>query len=228
MTSEHPPSKIPPESDVDARGGQGVQIGGRDQINVWHERRLDPVALEILSPRVAANQLRQMPSDDAALLLATAPVSASAEVLRVLDDGLAISLLTRINRRKAEELVRAIASPAARLEQLPAAAEAIAHRETEVRSALGESVGELALATPSPRGTRGYYQPFKNGLIHWSAQGGAQVTMGAIAEYHNGHGGSGGRLGFPLTPKTPAQRSPFGTDGSWQRFESSSDSCLPF
>ena len=190
------------------------------------ERWPDVDAIAALSPRVAASLVAGMTLDDAAVLLASAPVNVSAEVVQALlprDEGLAISLLAHMSRRRAEGLVAAIASAPAWLAELPAAAEAIADRGDGVRAALGEDAGRLAHASPSMQETQGYYQSFKNGLIHWSARGGAQATTGEIAEYHNSRGGSGGRLGFPLTPEMPAQPSPFKTDGSYQRFESSSD-----
>jgi hypothetical protein len=107
--------------------------------------------------------------------------------------------------------------------QLPEAVEAIAHREDDPGVDLGKNVEGLALAASSPQGTQGYYKSYEKGLIYWSARGGAQVTTGEIGEYHNVRGGSGGRLGFPLSPELDAQQSPFGTDGRFQRFESSFD-----
>ena len=178
----------------------------------------------ILNPSEGARRLALLPLDDAALVLADAPASASAEALEVLlsdekRQQLAISLLVHIRRSKARELIAAIPSAKPRLEQLPDAADAIDHCQPEPGQDLGTSVGPLTRAAPSRQGTEGYYQSFRNGQIHWTALSGAQVTIGAIAAYHLAMEGSGGRLGFPLTPEMTAGTSQYGTPGRYQRFE---------
>jgi TIR domain/LGFP repeat len=178
----------------------------------------------VLNPSEGARRLALMTLDDAALVLADAPVSASAEALEVLlsDDErqqLAISLLVHIRKSKAQELIAAIPSGRPWLEQLPDAADAIEHCKPGPGQNLGTSVGPLTRATPSALGTQGYYQSFRNGQIHWTAVSGAQVTIGAIGAYHIAWGGSGGRLGFPLTPEISAAASQYGTPGLYQRFE---------
>lgn len=213
---------------ADISGAQGLQLGsGNTQFNLWlQERQLDAQRVEALNDSAAASYIARLSAEDAAFVLATATARASAGVLRVLlsrrkDKNLAIEIITRINRIKAQELVAAIGPAAAELEMLPEAAEEIAEYEDTGVPELGEPTGGIAVASESQQRTRGYYQNFQDGQIHWSARGGAQPTRGANAVYHIGLGGSGSRLGFPLTPDKPAQRSPFGTDGSYQRFESS-------
>lgn len=213
---------------ADPSGAQGLQLGsGNTQFNLWlQERQLDAQRVEALNASAAASYVAKLSAEDAAFVLATATASASAGVLRVLlsrnkDKNLAIAIMTRINRIKAQELVAAIGPAAAELELLPQAAEAIAEYEDTGIPELGEPTGGIALASESPQRTRGYYQNFQDGQIHWSVRGGVQPTRGANAVYHIGLGGSGSRLGFPLTPDMPTRRSPFGTDGSYQRFESS-------
>lgn len=71
----------------------------------------------------------------------------------------------------------------------------------------------------SPQKTSGFKRPFLNGAIHWSERGGAQPIWHGFANIHERLGGTEGRLGFPLTPELPAQPSPFGTQGVYQRFE---------
>ena len=179
----------------------------------------------ILNPSEGARRLALLPLDDAALVLAAAPVAASAEALEVLllsdekRQQLAISLLAHIRRSKAEELISAIASPQPWLEQLPNAADAIARCRPEPRQNLGASVGTLTRTAPSPQGTGGYYQSFQHGQIHWTALSGAQVTFGAISRYYIAGGGSAGKLGFPLTSEMTATTSQYGTPGRYQRFE---------
>src|ERR1700676_2719331 len=165
-----------------------------------------------------------MPHDDAFRVLVAAPIGASAEALGVLlsdadSEGLGIWLLAGIRRSRAEELIATIPSAAPWLEQLPAAVEAIELCKPRPGKDLGVAAGPLARASASPQGTEGFYQNFRTGQIHWIADGGAQATTCAIAEYHIALGGSGGRLGFPLTPDREAATSRFGTPGSYQRFE---------
>jgi uncharacterized protein with LGFP repeats len=185
-----------------------------------------------LNPHADARRLDAMDHDAAADLLAASPVAKAARVIAALlsadsaDYALAVSLLGSIDREIAENLIAAAGTAAAGLEHLPEAAEAIGSCERSSRSVLGASVGPFARASDSPRRTVGYYQSFENGQIHWSGQVhwnapvGALVTYGAIAELYVAAGGSGGRLGFPLSRDVRAGTSlPFGTDGSLQRFE---------
>jgi hypothetical protein len=216
-------------------GDQGVQHGsGNTQYNWFQERQLDARRVAALSAADAADYIAGLSPADAAYVLAEAavlaeaPPGAAAGVLRVLLSkhkykSLAIAIVRRMNRARAQDLIVAVGPVAAELEFLPDAAQAIAEYEDTGVPELGEATGELALAAESPQGTRGFYQSFQDGQIHWTVRGGAQPTRGANALYHIGLGGSGGRLGFPLTPDTSAQRSPFGTDGTLQRFESSWD-----
>jgi Trypsin-like peptidase domain/LGFP repeat len=192
------------------------------------ERPLGPAELAVLRPRVAAERVARMPDDEVVFLLATAPVGVSARVLDVLlsrDQSRTISLLADMDQEKAEELIAAMAFAPDWLKELPIAVGAIADREDDLRlrAELGTDVGGLARAVPSWRATEGYYKSYENGQIHWSARSGAQATRGAIADCYVASAGSGGRLGFPLTSDVKAGTSPFGTDGSLQRFEGERD-----
>jgi LGFP repeat len=212
---------------ADFSGAQGLQYGsGNVQYNMWlQERQLDAQKVEALNATSAASHVARLSAEDAAFVLAIAKPGPSAGVLKVLVTkpkykNLATAIIRHINRAKAQELVAAVGPAAAELELLPDAVEAIAEYEDTGVPPLGEPTGELTLASESPQGTRGYYQNFEDGQIHWTVRAGAVPTRGANAVYHVRLGGSGGRLGFPLTPDSKAQRSPFGTDGTWQRFES--------
>jgi hypothetical protein len=99
VTNERTPPEDQPVTEVDARGSHGMQVGDHGtQYNMFTDRRLNAVSLEALSPHTAASQLARMPSDDAALVLATAPIDASAEVLKVLlsaDEGRRLAIWLR-------------------------------------------------------------------------------------------------------------------------------------
>jgi hypothetical protein len=194
---------------------------GRSEPPVDH---LTVAIFVILNPSEGARRLALMTLDDAALVLADAPVGTSAEALEVLlsderRQQLAISLLVHIRKSKAQELIAAIPAVQPWLEQLPDAADAIERCKPGPGRDLGTSVGTLTRAAPSPQGTQGYYQSFRNGQIHWTALSGVQVTIGPISAYYITNGGSGGRLGFPLTSEIPAATSQYGTPGRLQRFE---------
>jgi uncharacterized protein with LGFP repeats len=202
---------------------QGGQIGsGNTMNNVWRqEGAIDPTRVEHLTAYAGADYVGDLPLKDAVFVLATAKVAAAAGVLRVLlttRKDLAMTILTRVNREKAEQLVEAIGPAGHRLKELPLAAEAVEVCRLGA-SGLGGEKGPLSLAAASQQGTNGYFQSFEGGIIHWCEAGGAQVTSGAVAAYHGEHGGTGSRLGFPVTEEMSAQTSPFGTDGSLQRFE---------
>lgn len=78
-------------------------------------------------------------------------------------------------------------------------------------------------AHPSPRGTTGRCQHFEGASIHWHEHGGAHPIGGAIRRVYAQLDGSGGTLGFPLTHEVTATPSPYGTEGVYQRFESTWD-----
>jgi uncharacterized protein with LGFP repeats len=192
------------------------------------QRALDADTFAALKPIEGARRLARMSEDDAVITLAGALVSAAAEALEVLmsekeTTSLAILLLARMRRNKAEELIAATSNLAPRLELLPAAAEAIEHFLAMAGPELGVAIRPLDYASPSPQGTQGFYQRFRTGQVYWTPQGGARATTGAIADYHIALGGSGGRLGFPVTAEVDAAISQFGQRGSYQRFEGLGD-----
>ncbi len=198
--------------------------------NLWlQERKADADRIERLSAHAAANYVATLCHEDAAYVLAKAAVKPSAGVLRVLlskDAALTMAILININPDKAQDLIRTIGSSAAWLESVPAAAEAIADRENELAgtSALGERVGSFSSADPSALGTKGFRQNFANGHLYWTTETGVQFVSGAIAQCHDACGGSGGQLGFPVSPERPTASS-HGTNGSMQEFESGTVYC---
>ena len=220
-----------------ARGGSVVQAAGdiHGGIHIGH----DPGerVLGRLNPYTDARRLAEMDHDAAADLLAGSPVPKAARVIAALlsadsaDYALAVSLLGSIDRDIAEELLAAAGTAAAGLEHLPEAAEAIADCAAErnrrgQEKSLGRTTTLFMRAAPSEQTREGYYQNYQRGTVHWTARGGAQAISGAAHQYYFKMGGSsrGGRLGFPLGPeKGAAQSRPFGTDGTWQRFEGPAD-----
>lgn len=197
-----------------------------DQLHVSpQEPRFHADILGALNADEAAKRLARLPLDDAVRALVDAPVGAAAEVLEALlsdNEEAAISLLAHTRRSKAQELVAAIASAPPLLENLPSAAAAIGQCERSNRSHLGESRGAMARSR-SERGTEGYWRTYEKGIIYWTLKAGAQPVYGSIGKRHKELGASGGRIGFPLTPEKPAERSPFGSKGVLQRYESNWD-----
>jgi hypothetical protein len=221
-------------SEVSADQSQGVMVGDQGmQVNLWlreREHLLDVEKFNALNAAARASFLCEKAAQDllgAALVLDRADVSNGAQALMAIlrqdrHRHLAISLLTHLNTGKADDLIAAIGPGAAHLKDLPEAAEAIA--ACEMPSDLGDKVGPLLPAIASWRKTSGFYQSFTNGQIHWCSRGGAYATVGPMSRYHIDGGGSGGRLGFPVSPPMDAvPSSPFGTEGFCQRFESSWD-----
>jgi uncharacterized protein with LGFP repeats len=208
--------------DVAAYDSSQVAIAGRDIYLSESGKQV----LGLLSPHSEAALVAAMQHDDAARLLARSPVPDAARVVEALlsaEDGLAVSLLGSINPGRARELIAAAGVAAAGLEQLPAAAAAIDAHAARMDKILGGASGWLVVAAPSQRDTAGFCRSYANGIICWSAQGGAHAIRGAAARYYTEHGGSGGRLGFPVSPAREAEAPSFGTTGTWQLFEWTTD-----
>jgi hypothetical protein len=101
-----------PAADI---SGQGIMQGsGNVQYNLWlQERRLDAERVEAYNAAAAADHVARLNAEDAAFVLATATVGASAGVLKVLVakpkyKNLAIAIMRHISRAKAHELVAAV------------------------------------------------------------------------------------------------------------------------
>lgn len=191
------------EDQLSAISLQGGQIGRENVMyNTWLEnRQIDATRVEQLSSHAAATYLMDLKPTDAAYVLATAHLTAAAGAFKVLlrkDAPLAMTILARIKREKAQELVEAMGPDAAWLAHLPVAAEAIADLALSTPE-LGQETCQLDLAARSPQGTRGYFQSFANGIVTWTESTGAQVSHGEFARYFVTLGGSGGRLGFHVT-----------------------------
>ncbi len=87
------------------------------------------------------------------------------------------------------------------------------------RGYLGFPTSDELDAAPSPRKTEGKYQEFEGGTIYWCSSAGAHPVHGEIRALFHEKGGTGSRLGFPVTDEHSAARSPQGTDGVYQYFE---------
>lgn len=199
---------------------------GRPGLTERIGRRRYPVygaeALAKLAPRQAARQAARMSYEHAFAALTDVPeVSAAAEIIEALldeDEALAVAILADMRRDKARELIAAINSAEDWLKVLPTAAEEAERCERANRSILGDSVGSLS-PVHSRMGTRGYYQNYERGQIHWSLTGRAQATAGAIGKRYAEIGSGGGWLGFPGTAEADAKPNRiFGTTGRYQRF----------
>ncbi|MBN1323462.1 MAG: hypothetical protein JW986_05610 [Methanotrichaceae archaeon] len=88
---------------------------------------------------------------------------------------------------------------------------------------LGAPTTEELDAAPSTSGTQGKYQNFQNGQIIWHGSGPragqAYALWGDILGRYNTLGGTGGRLGFPLSSEADVTPSPYGTEGRFNLFE---------
>lgn len=142
-----------------------------------------PRRLGWLSPHAEADALARMPLAEAAQLLAQERTATAARVTAALlrsHDELAVSLLGSIERARAEELLVAVGSAGAGLERLPEAAEAIAECAAGQRAELGIPSGRLERAGASEQGMGEYRQRFARGVIHWSAEAGAQAVTDPV------------------------------------------------
>ena len=99
-----------------------------------------------------------------------------------------------------------------------------------VKKRLGPSTSSEMEATPSELGTTGLVQRFAGGKddpvgasVYWSQRYGAYPVWGGIARCYEGFGGTGSRLGFPISSELSAVASSQGTTGQVQRFEGNGD-----
>jgi uncharacterized protein with LGFP repeats len=88
---------------------------------------------------------------------------------------------------------------------------------------LGFPVSDETPAGPPRRetgdGTRGRCQRFEGGVVYYSKKIKAVAISSSMAAYLDRHAGVAGHHGFPVSPELDAADSPYGTSGSFQRFE---------
>jgi hypothetical protein len=209
-------------ANVNASNFQGAQFGDH---NVQHNHYNEVASLGNLAPHHALERIRAMGHDGAVDQLANAEAGATAKVLDVLlntDEALAVSLLADISRVKAEKLITLVSADVPGrewLRQLPAAAEAIGNRGTELKWTGGRleraeyyrpvpNFGRL-LARKGPRRVssqdyhQGYRRIYKDGQVYWREGGGARAITGAILNHYVSSGECGGQFGFPASEATP-------------------------
>jgi uncharacterized protein with LGFP repeats len=91
------------------------------------------------------------------------------------------------------------------------------------RAWLGLPVDDAVPVGPSWRmdgaGTSGWRQRFESGTVYASDKTGAIRVPRRWADYLEGRGDVAGLTGFPVSPVLEAAMSPYGTTGSFQRFE---------
>lgn len=198
-----------PQAGNASSGGAVVQIAGdlRGDIRIGQGTPLR--ALGLLNPHTEARRLLDLPHDEAAELIASQPVTKSAKVVAALlstNAPVAIALLGSIERERAEQLIAAIDDEAVRvpkLDQLPAASEAITQRAAET-GWNDHSTEWITPAARSPYGSTGYSRSYQEGVIYRADGRGACALENDLAEYHAGHGGTAGWLGYPVfAPRNP-------------------------
>ncbi|MEV4138433.1 hypothetical protein AB0J72_40465 [Dactylosporangium sp. NPDC049742] len=202
---------------TDLSGGQGVLSGNHHvQWNVWFGgRRIDAAMLEALSATAAADLVAKLPQSEAAQALAAMRVPPAAKAAWVLlhrDEALAVSLLGTMNPDHSRSVVAELTATFDWLEGLPDAAAAIEQVDVVHATALGASAGPL---TPvSSWAIHGFRRRYEHGEIRWSPKGSAQIIPASYLALHED------RLGFPLSPVTPA-KVPDGsvTTGEFQRYQ---------
>jgi serine/threonine protein kinase len=179
--------------------------------------------LGLPDPAGETKRLIQLAAEEAALSLETTPAEVAADILSAMlqeDESRAMSLLALLSHSKADEIIAALPSAPTWLTHWPAASRAVSECAAAKQAVLGPRVGPMIRAAASKQGTQGYRQKFKLGYVHWSSAGGARSTAGPIADRHATLGGSGGRLGFPVTEQGEADASPAsGAIGQCQQFE---------
>ena len=125
-----------------------------------------------------------------------------------------------------------VALPLSESKRTPASLVGLIERNyiESVKKRLGSPTSPELEASRSELGTTGLVQRFEGGKddpvrasVYWSQRYGAYPVWGWIARCYEGFGGTGSRLGFPISPELPAAASPQGTTGQVQRFEGNGD-----
>ncbi|MEV0566541.1 hypothetical protein [Dactylosporangium sp. NPDC050588] len=202
---------------TDLSGGQGVLSGNHNvQWNFWFGgRRIDAAMLEALSASAAAELVAKLPQAEAAQALAAMRVPPAAKVAWVLlhrDEALAVSLLGTMNPGHSRPVVAELTATFDWLEGLPDAAAAIEQVDVVHAAVLGDPAGPFARVSSGD--THGFLRRYEQGEIRWSAKGDAQIIPESYLAHHED------RLGFPLSPVTPAEvPEGSGTTGYLQRYQ---------
>jgi LGFP repeat-containing protein len=222
-------------------GERDAYVAGGDIYLTNKQSLADELAkFAAINSRMRANMLIRYAADDgtlqdATVLLMHARLGTVTAALRMLltmsskEEDLALSLLDSVDETRMQDLVDELKSEFPFLESFPQAVEEISKARKKTPR-VGEGTGSIVRAWESKRGTRGFCRSYMDGRIYWSSNGGANASYGAINAYYDAHSGSGGELGFPLSPEGRAQ--PGGsslagevrkTEGRYQRFEGPSD-----
>jgi hypothetical protein len=223
------------------RGGRDVYYALRN-IYLTNNRSLadELMLFDSVNSRMRSEMLARYAADDgtlrdATVLLRHADPELVAGALRILlaeagtGEDLALSLLDCVDESRMEELTGRLKLKFPFLEGFPSALEDISELRKRTPQ-VGAGAGRITRAWESKRGTQGFCRSYEKGRIYWSGNGGTHACHGEINEYYDNHGGSGGTLGFPLSPEQRAEPwalSPEGdakrTEGRYQRFEGLSD-----
>ena len=150
------------------------------------------------------------------LLAEAVPSGGLSELVKILidaDEAKAVSVLADLNLKKTAELLTPIAAELPWLKELPVAAESISRRAAELKWAYVCKAGLLERV-----GSTGYARRYPKGRIYWSESSGAHAVTGVIARYFDDDK-IVSSLGFPTAAEVTAARSPFGTEGTFQKFQ---------
>lgn len=221
--------------------GGDAYVAGRDIYLTNNKSLADELAkFRAFNSRKKADMLMGYAADDvtlqdATVLLTGASPETAAAALRVLlakvgtEEDLALSLLDYVDESRMKDLVDLLKSEFPFLASFPQALEAISEVMGQTPQ-VDDGTGQITRAWEPERGTQGFCRSYAKGRIYWSHNGGAHACYGEINESYNNHGGSGGKLGFPLSaedraePWTPsADGETRKTEGRYQRFEGPSD-----
>ena len=197
-------------SAVNVDSSQGVQNGfGNIQNNTYVQRApLGPASLSGLNPHTAADRILKLPPDEILYLFASMSSQEVPEIIAALlavDQAKAVAVLGDLSSRKLAELIDSLAESAKWLANIPAAAEEISKKATE----LGWSNADVLR-----RRAAGFFRKYPDGSIIWSRLFGTHAIVGDIEALF----AAGDNPGFPTGAYMSVPSSPFGTGGIRQKF----------
>jgi hypothetical protein len=189
-----------------------------------HTTTAGPVDLNGVHPSLARGIVKDLPPYEAVRALNGIDPKKAAEIIGGMPPARVVAFAGHMDAERLTPIVAHLRTELAAMLRLALRADtAMVARETAWHKLIGATESEIVEAGPSQRGTTGFRRDHDHGAMYWSPRTGPGMVAADIVDYYTSCGGVLGRLGFPIRSQKRAGKSPSGTHGSFQRFESTWD-----